>query len=302
MIPNRPRFSVVLPTQNRPGWLAAAVDSVVDQTFPDFELWIVDDGSDAEIRSLGRELAEDHRIRVVRNSSPAGAAAARNQGIRAARGEYVAFMDDDCTWHPERLERLDGFLRSHDPEPSYVATQTVLVRSGPPPSYSLDPVLPQGESPWRVGAPMMVVARQALLDVGGFDERLPRSHDWDLAIRLVDRVGGFLLAEPLTWAEDLPGLTADPERLRTASRVLLEKYGRSSPISSQLTVAFHRAVAHKMLILGHGAEGRRHYRRAASLAPSMVVNWATALLAHGGVGLYQLVTGIVARYRVRRQA
>ena len=294
-----PRFSVVLPTRDRPLWLAAAAESVLAQSFTDLDLWIVDDGSGPETAAACRVLRADPRVRVLRNERGTGAAAARNQAICAAAGAYVAFIDDDCTWHPERLARVDGLLRSRSPEPGYVATQTVLMTAGPPTRFAIAPVLPNDEPPWRVGVPMIVARRDLLLELGGFDDRLPRSHDWDLAIRLVDRAPWALLAEPLVWAEDLPGLTSDPEKMREASRVLLGKYARESPVSSQLTVALHRALGHKLLVRRHGPEGRAHYRRAAALDPSMLVNWATLLLAFGGVPLYRFVTGLVTRFRVR---
>lgn len=298
---DRPRFSVVLPTRDRPHWLGAAAESVLEQTHSDFDLWIVDDGSDAPTTVVCDRLGtRDPRVRVLRNERSAGAAAARNQGILAGRGQYVAFIDDDCTWHPERLERIDAFLRARNPEPAYVATQTVLVSAGSPPRFTLDPVLPEGEPPWRVAPHMMVARRDLLLELGGFDDRLPRSHDWDLAIRLVDRAGWELLAQPLVWAQDLPGLTTDPSKLEKASRVLLKKYGRRSPVSRQLTVEFHRAFAHKILIRGHRWEGVKHYWMATRLSPLAMRNWATLLVALSGTSPYRFVTGVVARTRRSR--
>ena len=286
----RPRFSVVLPTHDRPDWLMAAAESVLDQTATSFDLWIVDDGSGAETKEVCATLHRDGRVRVLSNERALGAAAARNRGISAAEGEYIAFIDDDCTWHPERLDKVDARLRGRDPEPGYLATRTVMMSSGPPPRFHVDPVLPEGEPPWRVGAPMMVARRELLVEIGGFDERLPRSHDWDLALRLVDRADWEMLDEPLVWAEDLAGLTSDPSKILEASRVLLAKYGRHSPVSHRLTVHLHRAFAHKLMIRGHGPAGRRHYGRAATLAPLMLRNWATFALAAGGVRLYQSVT------------
>src|SRR5690606_32319329 len=71
------RFSVVVPTNDRPEWLAAAIESVLEQTFPNFDVWIVDDGSDARTSVLCDELSGDSRVHVLRNERPSGAAAAR---------------------------------------------------------------------------------------------------------------------------------------------------------------------------------------------------------------------------------
>lgn len=296
-----PRFSVVLPTRDRPHRLRAAVESVLDQTYRNFDLWIVDDGSRSEAREACRRLATDARVRVIRNDRSRGPAAARNLGIRASSGEFVAFIDDDCQWHPERLERIDRFIRSRDTVPGYVATQTVMCTSGPPVRYTIDPVLPAWEPPWRVGVPMIVARRDVLTAIDGFDERLPRAHDWDLAVRLVEHTEWALLAEPLVWAEELEGLSTDPAKLRRASAMLLEKYGRRSPVSRAMTVRFHRAFAHKILIRGHRWEGVKHYWLATRLSPLAPRNWATLLLALSGTAPYRLVTGVVARTRRSRR-
>src|SRR5690606_27968093 len=111
--------------------------SVLEQTFPNFDVWIVDDGSDARTSVLCDELSGDSRVHVLRNERPSGAAAARNRGIWASAGEYLAFIDDDCTWHPERLERIDAHLRGRREPSGYIATQTVVMTGGPPPRFTL---------------------------------------------------------------------------------------------------------------------------------------------------------------------
>jgi hypothetical protein len=83
---------------------------------------------------------------------------------------------------------------------------------------------------------------------------------------------------------------------------LLEKYGADAPVSRGLTVALHRAFAHKLLIRHHGPDGRRHYRRAAALAPAMITNWATLALAHAGTRVYGLATDFIEHVRSGRDA
>jgi glycosyltransferase involved in cell wall biosynthesis len=93
-----PQFSVVLPTHNRPALLAEAVASVLAQSVSDFELLVVDDGSEPPA-----VVAADDRIRLLRFEENRGPAAARNAGIDAARGTYLAFLDDDDLFTPDRL-------------------------------------------------------------------------------------------------------------------------------------------------------------------------------------------------------
>ena len=98
-----PTFSVVIPTHDRPALLASAVSSVVRQTFDDFEVVIIDDGSDPPVRS---ETFSDLRIplSVYRNERAQGVSAARNMGAVMATGDFLAFLDDDDLWVPEKLD------------------------------------------------------------------------------------------------------------------------------------------------------------------------------------------------------
>ncbi len=100
--------SVVIPYYNRAEWLKPAVDSVLVQTFPDFEVIVVDDGSEEH---PGPDLAADPRVRYVRREHR-GASAARNYGIRLARGKYVAFLDADDVFLPEKLQVQVGQMEA----------------------------------------------------------------------------------------------------------------------------------------------------------------------------------------------
>lgn len=103
-----PLFSIILPTHNRPAMLAEAVDSVLDQTVPDFELIIIDDGSDPVAVTQA-----DRRIRLIRLEASRGPAVARNAGLRVATGRYITFLDDDDLFTRHRLElALQGLDRA----------------------------------------------------------------------------------------------------------------------------------------------------------------------------------------------
>jgi len=106
-----PRVSIVLPTHNRPGLLREALDSVCNQTFSNWEALIVDDASSPVV---ALDLA-DARIRVLRHDTAQGGAAAKNTGIQNARGEILAFLDDDDCYEPRYLERALNVL-DHHPE------------------------------------------------------------------------------------------------------------------------------------------------------------------------------------------
>lgn len=125
-----PEVSIILPTYNRVDVIGRAVASIIEQTFCDWELLVVDDGSTDG--TIDRLQGLDGRIRFLRQSN-LGVAAARNTGIAAATGRFVAFMDSDDEWRPEFLALTSAFLRSH-PGEHWVATESHedLGDGGPP--------------------------------------------------------------------------------------------------------------------------------------------------------------------------
>jgi glycosyltransferase involved in cell wall biosynthesis len=119
-----PTFSVVIPTYGRPRFLAEALTSVLAQTYHDFECIVVDDASDEPAT-----LPDDPRVHLVRRDENGGPPAARNTGIDAARGTYLAFLDDDDLWAPHRLEDA---LEAHQRAPVAICWQSTLGRDTPP--------------------------------------------------------------------------------------------------------------------------------------------------------------------------
>jgi glycosyltransferase involved in cell wall biosynthesis len=112
----RPVVSVILPTYNRASTLGRAVDSVLKQTFDDFELIIIDDGSTDESDAVLRAYTNDGRVRVIRQARNTGCAEARNVGVTASSGLYLAFQDSDDEWLPDKLEKSVAALEALPPE------------------------------------------------------------------------------------------------------------------------------------------------------------------------------------------
>src|SRR5262245_19762108 len=107
-----PKVSVVIAVYNREKYVRSAVDSILSQTFSDFELLVIDDGStDGSIAVV--QSHSDPRIRLIRNHTNFGVSATRNKGIQLARGEYLAFLDSDDWAYPDRLAKQIAFLDNH---------------------------------------------------------------------------------------------------------------------------------------------------------------------------------------------
>src|SRR5215204_6521228 len=105
----KPLVSVVIPVYNRPELLVRSLRSAANQTIRDLEILVVDDGSTVDIRPSLSKL-DDPRIRILQHPSRRGASSARNTGIDAARGQYVAFLDSDDYWRDRKLERQLAFM------------------------------------------------------------------------------------------------------------------------------------------------------------------------------------------------
>ncbi|MBA2463061.1 MAG: glycosyltransferase family 2 protein [Actinobacteria bacterium] len=181
-----PEVSVVIPTRNRSDLARVAVAAALGQSGVSVEVIVLDDGSTDGTAERLRQI-DDARLRVERNDHRRGVAHARNRGIAAARAPWVAFLDDDDLWSPDKLRRqleaagAAGFVYAGVVE---LTEDRRVIREWPLPAASsvatlllVRQVLPAGSS--------NVVARTELLrDLGGFDEQLFQLADWDLWIRL----------------------------------------------------------------------------------------------------------------------
>jgi glycosyltransferase involved in cell wall biosynthesis len=221
-----PLITVVIPTYNYGHLVSAAVDSALAQTHPRVEVIVVDDGSTDDTAS--RLTVYGDRIRVIRQANQ-GLSAARNAGIRAAAGEFVALLDSDDAFHPRKLERQAAAFAAR-PELALVGT---AIFSDEPPVWATIPdappqvVLPTlDELVIRTRfAPSSAMIRKSCLDaVGLFDTDLRSVEDRDMWIRVgAGHVVG-VIEEPLTWYRQTPGsMSRHPERMESNERRVLDK-------------------------------------------------------------------------------
>jgi len=214
-IPNRqPLVSTIIPTYNRASVIANAVESVLQQTYKNVEIIVIDDGStDSTEASLARFR---NQIRFVQQKNQ-GPAAARNRGIEAARGEIVAFLDSDDLWKPRKLERQVAVLeRAGNSVPCCLCNASLRSNDGmETESFAVAEIYPSfAEGLWLNPAEILAtrfvffnqavaVRKWALDQVGGFDESLWLLEDWDLAVRLSFLGTWSFIREPLAiWNPD----------------------------------------------------------------------------------------------------
>ncbi|MDE5628520.1 MAG: glycosyltransferase family 2 protein [Muribaculaceae bacterium] len=181
-------ISVIIPTYKNRGALARAIKSVLSQTFSDVEIIVVDDngaGSPAQIATaeIIEEFSDDKRVKYIIHQENRNGAAARNTGIFASSAEFIAFLDDDDWFYPEKCELQRNFLLSH-PEYEAVYCQGFrkgLLISSDIPAGSLSREILMGKS--YMFTPSLMFRRNALLKIGGFDENFKRHQDYELLLR-----------------------------------------------------------------------------------------------------------------------
>lgn len=185
------KVSVIIPTYNRPEQLAKAIDSVLMQTFRDFEIIVINDGG-IDVKNLIDDLNIEKNIIYLHHAINRGLPAARNTGIRIARGKYIAYLDDDDTFYPEHLKTLVDFLETSDSKIAYtdayraiyktVNGNNVLTRKEIFASQDFDNARLLVEN--YIPVICVMHEKSCFEDAGLFDETLTSHEDWELWIRM----------------------------------------------------------------------------------------------------------------------
>lgn len=184
----KPIVSVVIPTYNRYGVLANSIESVLAQTYKDFELIVVDDGSTDDTSDLMKKYLVDERVRYIQLEKNAGVSNARNVGVENARGEWIAFQDSDDCWRPDKLRIQMEYIAQHPncgmvySAFGYHMPDEEEIRKIPNGNHSGD-LMSNLLICNRIGAPTIVVKKELFISLGGFDLSYPALEDWDFAIK-----------------------------------------------------------------------------------------------------------------------
>jgi len=249
--------SVIIPTFNRADRVPRAVSSVLSQTFTDYEIIVVDDGSDDKTRDSLAQFLDN--IRHIPHLKNLGVSAARNSGIKASRSPLIAFLDSDDYWLPEKLDAQVKFFRDN-PEAVACQTKEIWIRNGhrvnprkkhfKPSGYIFEPSLKL-----CLISPSAVMLRRSLLDkVGLFDEELPVCEDYDLWLRITCRYPIHLINQNLTVKEgggpdQLSSSRSGMDRFRIKAMLKILKSDR---LSRDQVRAVLRELEVKCRIYGQG--------------------------------------------------
>ena len=259
-----PEVSVIIPTYNSARYLVEAVDSVLAQSYKDFEILVIDDGSTDETTAVMSKYGPT--VRYIRQKN-GGVSAARNKGIEESTGRYVAFLDADDTWLPNKLERQISELKAHSDHrfcysdfiPVTSDLKPLVVERIDPQGKALDDLLLRGNV---VGSICTVLCERSLFDlVGGFDPSLSQCADWDMWVRLAGITDFLYLKDRLvTYRKHETNMSGNARLLELDSVRVLEK-GFANPDLPKRTASRRRAaMARNYMVLAGNYYHSRSYK------------------------------------------
>lgn len=285
--------SVIIPTYKRLELLPRAIRSVIHQTHQNFEIIVVDDDRDGSAMSTVRAFADD-RIRYSGNERNKGAAGSRNTGILKSTGEFIAFLDDDDEWLPDKLDKQISQLR-HQPATVGWAYSGYL---------DVDEVTGKILSEqWRekkgniyndlmvencVGSASTVVIRKECFNaVGMFDETLPCSEDYDLWIRIGKEFEIECVSEPLfKYSIHQSKITTDSGAQARGIELMRQKHKETGISATYFSNAYvDLGIVH--CLSGNMKRGRQLFWKSIQVAPFVGRGYANICLSLLGAGCFR---------------
>jgi glycosyltransferase involved in cell wall biosynthesis len=258
--PDTPFFSVIIPTYNRRHLFDIALKSVLNQTYKDFEVIVVDDGSTDQTNEVIKNF-DDARIKYLYQENH-GVSHARNRGLGISRGKFIAFLDSDDRWVPQKLRRVKQLIIQY-PEICIFHTEEIWYKGGRLLNQKKKHEKPSGYvylkavSLCCIGMSTAVVMREVFEKIGLFDESLPACEDYDFWLRATHSFEVKLISENLTIKDG--GRTdqlssqwgLDKNRIRA-----LEKMLSSNSLNEEEYKLTHGELVKKCQIYALGAEKR----------------------------------------------
>jgi len=253
----------IIPAYNAAAFLNKAIDSVLSQTTPIDEIIVVDDGSKDATCAVVE--AYGSRVRLIRQQNQ-GPAAARNLGVKSSSSEFIAFLDADDYWHPQKVEKQLNALAAN---PNAVLCYTGVIHVHGDEWQESFSALPPEElrSVLRIGNPRVVpscvvVSRAIFAQVGGFDTSLKGSEDWDFAIAVLDLGPFCAVDEPLTFYHvSTSSLSSNADWMFLETRKMLDRRLLADLHGPSRWLWRHRILSFHAYAAGLGARGLKQHAK-----------------------------------------
>jgi len=300
----QPKVSVIIPTYNRANLIGRAIRSILCQTYAEYEIIVVDDGSNDNTRDVVESFRDD-RIQYIRHRENRGNGAALNTGIKVARCDYIAFQDSDDEWLSEKLEKQIFRLESANSEIGAVYTAMWRIESN---SAFLVPQVAIKKKEGNIGhiilescfigMPTVLIHKRCFDRVGLFDENLFVAADWEMWIRVAQHYKFSLIEEPLVISrQQADSLTTDKfdwVRLRAFETTYEKHYEKFLKNRNAMrNICFQ--IGHHRCLLGDSRRGRKWLIKSFKWVPINIKRMILIVISFFGRDAY-----VVAR-RLKRE-
>ncbi|MCT7984815.1 glycosyltransferase [Laspinema sp. A4] len=284
-----PKISVIIPAYNAAATILETIDSVLKQTFTDFEVWVINDGSQDNTQTLVESIS-DSRVQVMTYPN-GGVCVARNRGISLAQGEFITFLDADDLWTSDKLEKQYAALQEH-PEAGVAYSWTCFMDvtdTETPPTFR-----PSPEYQWtgNVYQNLLVqdfihsgsntlIRREAISSVGEFDPTCAGCADWNYWVRLAAKWHFVVVKKCQIFYRRMPGsMSSKVEVMEREALIAMEKAYQAAPPELQYLkplsfTNFHKYCAELYLQRSQDQDAikkaQQHVQAAIALQPSLMI-------------------------------
>lgn len=293
----QPLVSVVLPTYNRAHLIVKSIETVLEQSYKNLELIVVDDCSTDNTRQRVKDI-KDSRLKYIKIERNAGPAYARNKGIKLSGGEYIAFQDDDDRWMRDKLQKQVDVLMSSPESVGIVYTGIYKLIKGK------NEYIPSKKNINREGCifeellrgnfvPIHALVRRSCFEkVGFFDESMPALEDWDMWLRMAEKYEFFYIREALSVCySTIDGVSSDWRKIIIARSIVLKKYFRNLAGNKPLLSHHYFRIGKIWSTNGEFYKGCGYLMKAIGIYPCVLYYWKMLIKSFFGIGIKFLTSG-----------
>jgi len=293
--------SIIVPTFNRPDLIRRAILSVLNQTYTKFEIIVVIDGADDDTLAVLKDFKEE-RVRHVIHEKNRGVSAARNTGILAARGKYIALLDDDDEWMPSKLEKQVAAADNTVPEIGVIYTDYLEYDDESHTVNYKEPLDGRRDAHEQIcqggciTPSVSLIKKECLMRVGLFDEGLKRCEDWELWLRISEYYKFMKISEPLVVYHIVQGRLSDDVSLHLKFK---------EAVSLKYLINNRKSLAHNVFYLGikwydlgEHRLGQKYIYESIRLDPINLMYAGAAVATLGGSKIYMFTNNVYKKLRM----
>jgi glycosyltransferase involved in cell wall biosynthesis len=303
----KPIISVIIPTYNRARFLERAINSVLKQTYQNFELIIVDDCSTDDTESIIKNFIDERIVYIKLKKNSGSSVLTRNKGIKVAKGEYVAFLDSDDEWISEKLQKqIELFTESNNFNLGFVSCNAIYIYEKE--NRILNRIIQRPKDVFKKlleanfipSASSVLIKKEVFNTIGLFDRKIKGVQDWDMWIRISQKYAFDFVPESLLKYYIHNSNITNELSLKTqmrASAVILQKYREYYELNSFIYSIRIRDDGIKYLLFGKNKIGRKYFLDSIYKNPFNFRSYFYFFLSFFGPSLYYRLTLIKKRIK-----